>query len=272
MVDRSCILPPGLFSVLARVLCVHKRVVDVEWLFEVSKKYGDRCSDCIYAPLISLYYRVGKAERADKMFDEFQSMWQAKWSQIRSQRVMCDTSSASTEKWRLEHEEHVDSPKVMSAGELKAIREQAADPYYQRALAMVRKGDIDGAVDFVTAAKHREFVAFTPDHFDVLERTIVEKGCLDLGYKLYVEISRGCNSNGGKGVTAEQVIHTQVPRNRTRNRLALAFANAEKWDIAWRLVDHDAKSGSMVAFNNTSGPRALMLVALRQSNMLQAKE
>ncbi|KAJ1956103.1 hypothetical protein EC988_001524, partial [Linderina pennispora] len=271
LADRSFVSQISFFSVLVRALCVRERVADAEWLFGIMKSHGGfKHVGNIYASMMSLYYRVNRPSKAEALFSEFRSQWQAEWSQIQSVRVMPDPVSATAEEWRLKHEDHIENPHVITTGELQAIRSTAADPFYQYSLALLGSEDVSNVVDFIVDAKYREFVAFTPNHFDILNRLVVENDYLDLGVKLFLEIMRGAHIDGGRGIVAKDVIYSEQPRYRNMSRILWALPKAGRWEEAWKIVDVE-NMNSDTPMLHSNALKALMRIALAKGSVVEAK-
>ncbi|KAI8324244.1 hypothetical protein GQ54DRAFT_296247 [Martensiomyces pterosporus] len=268
LADRGYTPSDVFYMSAARALCVQERESDAEWLFAAVREGAGKCSGTIHALIMAMYYRLGKASKANAVFAEFRAAWKDRWDRIQSVGVMPDAASVSSEKWRVAHEENEESSELFHAKGLRAIRRSAAAPFYCRALELLARKRFDEAAAFIKEAKYRDFVAFSPEQFGSLTRMLIAHGQVNLGYELYWETQRGANADGGRGVTAGDILFNETPTNHATGELVWSLAKMEDWDRIW-LVDGDGKRGVNKALH-ANIYKHLISRALSTNNSYQA--
>ncbi|KAJ1942142.1 hypothetical protein FBU59_003286, partial [Linderina macrospora] len=83
-------------------------------------------------------------------------------------------------------------------------------------MTMIRSKNVQDAVAFVKDAKHKEFVAFTPNHFDIMDRLLIENEELDLALELFQEILRGANTEEWNARLVKFILESSVVDNAIR--------------------------------------------------------
>ncbi|KAJ2613524.1 hypothetical protein H4S08_002151 [Coemansia sp. RSA 1365] len=263
---RICPSDQLYYQSLISAMCAFERVDDAEWLLSQVRDLDTKKIGPMFATVMSMYYRLGEPTKAEALLEEFVGLWKDYWGNLASLVVMPDNTSLETECWRLTHEEGVQNAesKLILAEELRAIRINAASPFYRHALELIRQQRVDDAMAALESARDTQFVTISTTQLDTLVRALLVRGNIDQAYVLCMDFRHSKHTSGGCGITAQDVVFVESPSNAVVSCMLVELGRSDDWDRIWCLADSINRVPSVDCM------QTLLERALSSSNQNQA--
>ncbi|KAJ1823078.1 hypothetical protein LPJ56_000413 [Coemansia sp. RSA 2599] len=236
LATRSFVPKPAYFLFMIRAMCVCEQKEHAETMFSMAQKFDHRHLGAEYALMMSMYYQIGDYIAADTLFSKFANTWKAQWKRIKNSSVMPDAATKQAEKWRLSHEESVETPLVFDAAELWQIRSRASAPFYQRVVELIRSRNVGRGIRELGEAKYKYAVSLTSMQIGAIIHALLAAGWTEEAISTYVEFQKSANVSGGPGIRAQDVVFGKTPFGHVTGDLLRALGAADDWNHIWSIV------------------------------------
>ncbi|KAJ1995208.1 hypothetical protein GGI25_002126 [Coemansia spiralis] len=253
---------------IVRALCAHEREVDAEWIFFLTRNESSENLGVVYAAMMSMYYRIGKPEKAEALFEEFNDHWHSIWKKTKNVVFMPDQASTQVEIWRMTHEKNIEDAQVISADELRALRNQYSAPFFRRALEFIYKEDIAKATEAIRNARYDSCVVLSPVQLNIIIGNMVERDYLEQAYDILTSFLHGKNDVGLRKVLAHQITFAELPGSMGISSILKKLGALGDWDRVWNVINNTTDVSRKSVSIDTM--QWLLMQALSTKDILQA--
>ncbi|KAJ2453327.1 hypothetical protein EV183_002282, partial [Coemansia sp. RSA 2336] len=217
------ITDPRYYSCLVGTLCAHDREAIAEELFALAWETQSHYLGTTVASMMSMYYRQGNEEKANKLLSQYSEKWAEKWKELESMPIASSSRDAKPKDAADEH------ARLMTAGQLRLLLIRAATPFYQRTLHMISSNDHNEAVEFITNALRKYSVVLSAVQIDSLVNLLLDSNHLPNAFALCMRLAQPPVAAEKSELTAQQCHYYMVPSPAAESRILLEMSKENDW-------------------------------------------